>query len=373
MERKPTRPAPVTSSKKNRGKKTKTTEPDKQEQQEAIASITPNPEPAEKKQKREDITEEQFDQDTRHIFEGDEPNVYAFFGEPENKEAEELVQQSERFDELMAYYKSLPWYERDNKVDLAWLEENVGPLLDQSKQDLKDFYEAKEAMCPFHPSVSLECINPERENGAYFYKCPFNTCPVWCTGGTMFTVLIELKRNTHPDIRHKICMCESLQCKCGMIPDMKLSRTQKNPGRVFLTCGKRDKTVDPCGFFQWMHAPLWKPKRPYQPSLDQFQAKHPRWQTVETPQGEYFEDGQVREYQGRRYRPEMTSENRARLQQREKDWMNGFAQSAAKQTEQRADKAAFERACDRVNEQRKKHNCAPYSYETYRKFGLGIF
>ena len=72
MERKATRPSPVTSGKKKstRRKKTKSAEPDVQEQQEAIASILP--EPTVEKPNREDVTDEQFDQHTHHIFEGDD-------------------------------------------------------------------------------------------------------------------------------------------------------------------------------------------------------------------------------------------------------------------------------------------------------------
>ena len=66
---------------------------------------------------------------------------------------------------------------------------------------------------------------------------------------------------------------------------MKLSRTDKNKNRVFLTCGQNPLQSQSCDYFQWMHAPLWKPKRPLQPTLD-------KWKTVKTPVGEYFALGQ---------------------------------------------------------------------------------
>ena len=205
------------------------------------------------------------------------------------------MQQSEQFDKLMACFKTLPFYSADKKVDLAWLEEHVGPWLEKEKKRA-----AEEPMswlsCPFH-AVDLKVLNNDPESRPLYYKWSMDNCPVWCTSETVTSVLPELKENTHPDVRAKICVFDNMQCKCGLVPDMKLSRTEKNYHRVFLTCGKREKkffrTLEPCGFFQWMHAPLWKPKRPYQPTLDQFQAKHPRWQTIQTPQGEYFKEDQM--------------------------------------------------------------------------------
>ena len=251
------------------------------------------------------------------------------------------------------------------------------PLNEAEKIDEKDL-PASWMRCPFH-DVELDVLH-EQEDEVWKYRCPFNTCPVFCTNETVTDVLPELKENTHPEMRAKICVFDDLQCKCGSVPFMKLSRTQKNPNRVFLTCGQPSREEEDCGYFQWMDAPLRKPKRiqPRWKSQGEYrrpvQPSQPRWKTVETPQGEYFADGQRgREYKGRRYVPEMSRENRARLYQKwnEKKWMSEFAQSAARQTKHSEE--SFKQACDRINEQRKQHNCAPYDYETYRKFGLGIF
>ena len=89
-----------------------------------------------------------------------------------------------------------------------------------------------------------------------------------------------------------------------------------------------------------MHAPLWKPKRPLQPTLD-------KW--VKTP--EYFALGQ------KKPRPH--------------HFACGFKPPVFGESPKPA--KSFEELCDEQNAERVKHNCAPYSYETYRRYGLGIF
>ena len=346
MERKPTRPAPVPSSKK----KKKTNELDL-----ALASIrtSTDKEVSEHEEieiprkKREDMADELVDQDTQGLF---EPSVYDLFGvptppieqdkpnEPEIGPYDELVQQVNRFDQLMTCWQSLPTYDPHQKVDLAWLEENVACHLDRAKRNIRSMQKP----CPFHPSEVLKVLNPEAEFGPLYCRCPVDQCPVWCTTETAHIVLQELTQNTHPEVRAKIT---TLQCKCQLTPRMKLSRTDKNFHRVFLTCGQRQ--VEPCGYFQWMHGPLWKPKRPAQPTLEQF----PRWQTVQTPVGEYFQDGQ----KGGGFRPPPSVFLEKQV----------FGRPAKRRT--------FEQQCDDINAERVKHHCAPYSYDTFRQYGLGIF
>ena len=48
---------------------------------------------------------------------------------------------------------------------------------------------------------------------------------------------------------------------------MKLSRTTKNYNKVFLSCGSFLLGQEPCGYFQWLHGPLWQPREQVQPSL----------------------------------------------------------------------------------------------------------
>ena len=160
----------------------------------------------------------------------------------------ELVQQSDRFDKLMTYWQSLRRYYPEKNVDLAWLETNVGPHFDWLKKSCQERVLA-ETRCPFHRSEELKALTPD-----YYYICPVENCPVWLSIEIKHEVLKELRQNTHPEVRAKIT---SFFCHCCCVPRMKLSRTKKNFHRVFLTCGQ----VNPCRYFQWMHEPLWKPKR----------------------------------------------------------------------------------------------------------------
>ena len=146
-----------------------------------------------------------------------------------------------RFNELMEQWKTMPDYEPNRKVDLTWLEENVAPRL--------------QPVCPFHPLVPLKILNPDAESGPLYYKC--NDCPVWCSSNTVDIVLPELKANIHPEVLAKL---EELTCQCELTPRMNLSQSEKNPRKVFLTCGQNPRENDTCGYFQWMHGPLWRPK-----------------------------------------------------------------------------------------------------------------
>ena len=255
------------------------------------------------KPKREEVSDEQFDQDTKELF---NDNAQAA--------GNRFMRKIERFNDLMACWKTLPEYDPNVKATLDWLEENVSHYLDRR--------EPMQQASPFHPLDPLKVLNPDAEFGPLYCKCPEEGCPVWCTTATAHTVLPELIEHTHPEVRAKLT---ELQCKCGKVPRMKLSRTDKNKNRVFLTCGQNPKQVQPCGYFQWMHAPLWKPKRPAQPTLD-------HWKTVKTPVGEYFAPGQ------KKPRPQ--------------NFASGFTPPVFGETPKPA--KSFEQRCDEQNAERAK-------------------
>ena len=364
MERQPTRPAPIPTSSKKKNKK-------KNELDLALASIRQvaegeewdgkvtllekaEMEPMEKlekvthlepadyekfgvpKPKREEVSDEQFELDTKEIFD-------------DNAEAigEGFYKKMARFNDLMACWRTLPNYDPDFKADLEWLEENVAHYLDQRERNIRSMQQS----CPFHPLDTLKVLNPDADYGPLYCKCPEDGCPVWCTTMTAHILLPELIENTHPEVRAKIT---ELRCKCGHVPRMKISRTDKNFQRIFLTCGQH--LAPPCGYFQWMHAPLWKPKRPTQPTLQQF----PGWQTVQTPVGEYFQDGQKNKYL-----------KKWQSTGQKVNFASGFTPPAFGEMPKPA--KSFEQLRDEQNAVQAKHNCAPYSYDTYRQYGLGIF
>ena len=120
--------------------------------------------------------------------------------------------------------------------------------------------------CPFHPHQFLECVNPQTSFGPLRFKCPQEGCPVYLFEDTREVMMEALKKDTHPQVHARVKHGE-LKCKCGFVPKMKLSRTAKNYNKVFFSCGSFLTHAKPCGYFQWLHGPLWCPREPAQPIL----------------------------------------------------------------------------------------------------------
>ena len=145
--------------------------------------------------------------------------------------------------------------------------------LDQMEANLNDLlYEA----CLFHPHQFIHCVNPQTEFGQLRYKCPQEGCPVYLFEDIRDIMLDQLKEDTHPQVRAQL-QRGLLKCQCGFTPKMKLSRTTKNYNKVFLSCGSFLPGQEPCGYFQWFHGPLWRPREQAQPSMR-------RW-VKDTPHG----------------------------------------------------------------------------------------
>ena len=120
--------------------------------------------------------------------------------------------------------------------------------------------------CPFHPHQFIECVNPQAQFGPLRFKCPQPGCPVYLFEDTREVMMEKLKEDTHPQVHARLKHGE-LKCKCGLVPKMKLSRTSKNYNKVFFSCGNFVPGKEPCGYFQWLHGPLWCPREQAQPTL----------------------------------------------------------------------------------------------------------
>ena len=120
--------------------------------------------------------------------------------------------------------------------------------------------------CPFHPHRFIECVNPRSNFGPLRFKCPQEGCPVYLFEDTREVMMETLKEDTHPQVRARLQRGE-LKCRCGFVPKMKLSRTAKNYNKVFFSCGSFLTHAKPCGYFQWLHGPLWCPREQAQPTL----------------------------------------------------------------------------------------------------------
>ena len=112
--------------------------------------------------------------------------------------------------------------------------------------------------CPIHEEQEMQCLNPDEVCGALFFKCGLPDCPVFFTSDTYQAVCHQLRHAIHPTV-HQGLYHTDLKCHCDYTPRMKLSRSDKNYGRVFLTCFKKNAT---CAYFQWIH---WKVREPQGP------------------------------------------------------------------------------------------------------------
>ena len=141
--------------------------------------------------------------------------------------------------------------------------EEGGEELDQMDTQFNQLlYES----CPFHPHQFIECVNPQTSFGPLRFKCPQEGCPVYLFEDTREVMMEKLKEDTHPQVHARVKRGE-LKCRCGFVPKMKLSRTTKNYNKVFFSCGSFVPGREPCGYFQWLHGPLWCPREQAQPTL----------------------------------------------------------------------------------------------------------
>ena len=125
--------------------------------------------------------------------------------------------------------------------------------------------------CPIHEDSKMTSLNADEVYGALLFKCTKPGCSVFYTSTTSEDVLYQLREAIHPTV-HQGLVHADLKCHCDYTPRMKLSQSQKNPGRVFLTCFKKN---NPCNYFQWVH---WK-VRPPQGPMDAYVQKQPRAET----------------------------------------------------------------------------------------------
>ena len=119
--------------------------------------------------------------------------------------------------------------------------------------------------CPIHEDVAMRCLNADDPCGALFFKCSKPDCSVFYTSNTSEDVRCQLDQEIHPTV-HQGLFDGTLKCHCDFSPRMKLSQSEKNPGRVYLTCFKKS---NPCCYFQWVH---WK-VRPVEGPMDAFVEK----------------------------------------------------------------------------------------------------
>ena len=195
--------------------------------------------------------------------------------------------------------------------DLAQMETQLNHLL----------YET----CPFRPHQFIYCVNPQTQFGQSRFKCPQEGCPVYLFEDTREVMMEKLKEDTRPQVRARLQRGE-LKCQCGFVPKMKLSRTNKNYQKVFFSCGSFLTHAKPCGYFQWLHGPLWRPREQAQPTMR-------RW-VKDTPPGCPYKENEclpVPLLKGKGRSMEGSLPWEMNYVERSSPWMNQFAESAKAQ------------------------------------------
>ena len=224
--------------------------------------------------------------------------------------------------------------------------------------------------CPFHDTTHLKIqrINQDKQ---YLY-CPIPSCPVWCTNDNANVVLKTLMTDTHEEVKQHLQSFATLKCHCHLTPKMRLSNTAQNFQRLYLTCGRRF-SPEACQYFQWLNAPLWKPKQAFQPTFGD----------KAIPLGKPFSDpcwlGKRKE---RLYEPEFQRhEKEAKTNQQLVPYAGDHPADAFLSRlgeDLRAERQAqqdreFEKRCEQENQRLMEANMMPRSPEFYKQWGFGCF
>ena len=112
--------------------------------------------------------------------------------------------------------------------------------------------------CPVH---EWEPLRPGSCGKFHYERCGQEGCLVFIPTQHLDVMLRELKDHLHPTLKHQ---WESLRCECGLRPRMKLSLSEKNYQKIYLTCRVNQRGVEEfgkvrCRYFQWIY---WKPRVP---------------------------------------------------------------------------------------------------------------
>ena len=133
---------------------------------------------------------------------------------------------------------------------LYYTEEGLGVLPDGTEVE---WWHAPKEEPKLAPELEEYLMNEKKPLHTVFVLEPNSgkksTCPVFFGRFEQkHTVLNKLCHEIHPKIQQS---WGAFACFCGLVPKLKLSQTEKNPNKVFLTCPKVREAR--CNFFQWIH------------------------------------------------------------------------------------------------------------------------
>ena len=104
-------------------------------------------------------------------------------------------------------------------------------------------------ICPFH----MKIINPFKNNvGVEIYACSHDPCLVCFTAENKAPYLKGLYRKVNKDLYTNY---SHLGCDCGLLPELRQSKTGNNPDRMYLACREHK-----CKYFRWADQPIADPE-----------------------------------------------------------------------------------------------------------------
>ena len=109
------------------------------------------------------------------------------------------------------------------------------------KSPTKSMEEKEEHTCPIHCKPVKKHVS---KNGWEYYKCSESPCMLFCAAQDVEEYLLRVNVQLPAWFRNKN---DLPVCFCRKVVTLKVSRSEKNPGKVYMSCSQRDK----CGYFQW--------------------------------------------------------------------------------------------------------------------------
>ena len=104
--------------------------------------------------------------------------------------------------------------------------------------------------CPIHDMFVERKVS---QKGWEYIKCPYATCPLFARASDMLPYMSTVKSQLREELKQK---WNHLVCCRSRSMTLSVSKSEKNPGRLYLRCNKNQ-----CKFFQWAEVPLTQKKR----------------------------------------------------------------------------------------------------------------
>ena len=104
--------------------------------------------------------------------------------------------------------------------------------------------------CPIHEVFVERKVS---QKGWEYIKCPHATCPLFAFALDMLPYMSAVKSQLHEELKQK---WNNLVCCCSRSMTLSVSKSEKNPGRLYLRCNNNQYE-----FFQWADVPLTQKNR----------------------------------------------------------------------------------------------------------------